>query len=92
MLRYGENPHQAAALYVDGTGGLAGAEQLHGKEMSYNNYVDTDAARRAALGFDAAGGGDHQARQPVRDRGRRGRGRGATAGPTSATRPRPSAG
>ena len=52
MLRYGENPHQAAALYVDGTGGLAGAEQLHGKEMSYNNYVDTDAARRAALGFD----------------------------------------
>ena len=53
VLRYGENPHQAAALYVDGTGGLAGAEQLHGKEMSYNNYVDTDAARRAALGFDA---------------------------------------
>ena len=52
VLRYGENPHQAAALYVDGTGGLAGAEQLHGKEMSYNNYVDTDAARRAALGFD----------------------------------------
>ncbi len=53
VLRYGENPHQPAALYVDGTGGLAGAEQLHGKEMSYNNYVDTDAARRAALGFDA---------------------------------------
>jgi phosphoribosylaminoimidazolecarboxamide formyltransferase/IMP cyclohydrolase len=52
VLRYGENPHQAAALYVDDTGGLAGAEQLHGKEMSYNNYVDTDAARRAALGFD----------------------------------------
>ncbi|MFD0272538.1 bifunctional phosphoribosylaminoimidazolecarboxamide formyltransferase/IMP cyclohydrolase [Kitasatospora sp. NPDC127111] len=48
VLRYGENPHQGAALYVDGTGGLAGAEQLHGKEMSYNNYVDTDAARRAA--------------------------------------------
>ncbi|MCW2853294.1 MAG: phosphoribosylaminoimidazolecarboxamide formyltransferase / cyclohydrolase, partial [Nocardioides sp.] len=51
-LRYGENPHQGAALYVDGTGGLAGAEQLHGKEMSYNNYVDTDAARRAAADFD----------------------------------------
>ncbi|QCW50164.1 bifunctional phosphoribosylaminoimidazolecarboxamide formyltransferase/IMP cyclohydrolase [Nocardioides dongxiaopingii] len=51
-LRYGENPHQQAALYVDGTGGLAAAEQLHGKEMSYNNYVDTDAARRAALSFD----------------------------------------
>ncbi|MFF7246581.1 bifunctional phosphoribosylaminoimidazolecarboxamide formyltransferase/IMP cyclohydrolase [Embleya sp. NPDC008237] len=48
VLRYGENPHQAAALYVDGTGGLAGAEQFHGKEMSYNNYMDTDAARRAA--------------------------------------------
>lgn len=48
VLRYGENPHQAAALYSAGAGGLAGAEQLHGKEMSYNNYVDTDAARRAA--------------------------------------------
>ncbi|MEU6493145.1 bifunctional phosphoribosylaminoimidazolecarboxamide formyltransferase/IMP cyclohydrolase [Streptomyces sp. NPDC046984] len=48
-LRYGENPHQPAALYVDGSGGgLAEAEQLHGKEMSYNNYTDTDAARRAA--------------------------------------------
>ncbi|HEY1135408.1 MAG TPA: bifunctional phosphoribosylaminoimidazolecarboxamide formyltransferase/IMP cyclohydrolase [Nocardioides sp.] len=52
-LRYGENPHQHAALYVDGSGGLADAEQLHGKEMSYNNYVDTDAARRAAHDFDA---------------------------------------
>ena len=52
VLRYGENPHQSAALYVDGTGGLADAEQLHGKEMSYNNYVDTDAARSAAYGFD----------------------------------------
>jgi phosphoribosylaminoimidazolecarboxamide formyltransferase/IMP cyclohydrolase len=52
VLRYGENPHQEAALYtsVHG-GGLAGAEQLHGKEMSYNNYVDTDAARRAAYDF-----------------------------------------
>jgi phosphoribosylaminoimidazolecarboxamide formyltransferase/IMP cyclohydrolase len=48
-LRYGENPHQSAALYVDGSGGLAAAEQLHGKEMSYNNYVDTDAAWRAAF-------------------------------------------
>ena len=48
-LRYGENPHQQAALYATpGGGGLAGAEQLHGKEMSYNNYVDTDAAWRAA--------------------------------------------
>ncbi len=51
-LRYGENPHQRAVLYSDGTGGLAGAEQLHGKEMSYNTYVDADAARRAAHDFD----------------------------------------
>ncbi|MGW0910659.1 bifunctional phosphoribosylaminoimidazolecarboxamide formyltransferase/IMP cyclohydrolase [Streptomyces sp. NPDC002784] len=47
-LRYGENPHQPAALYTSESGGLAEAEQLHGKEMSYNNYTDTDAARRAA--------------------------------------------
>ncbi|MEV6109031.1 bifunctional phosphoribosylaminoimidazolecarboxamide formyltransferase/IMP cyclohydrolase [Streptomyces sp. NPDC051940] len=52
-LRYGENPHQSAALYSDGSGlGLPGAEQLHGKEMSYNNYVDTEAARRAAYDHD----------------------------------------
>ena len=52
-LRYGENPHQAAALYVDrdAVPGLATAEQLHGKAMSYNNYVDADAARRAAYDF-----------------------------------------
>ncbi len=49
VLRYGENPHQGAALYVRGAGdSLATAEQLHGKAMSYNNYVDTDAALRAA--------------------------------------------
>jgi phosphoribosylaminoimidazolecarboxamide formyltransferase/IMP cyclohydrolase len=50
VLRYGENPHQRAALYVSSHGGigLATAEQLHGKEMSYNNYVDADAAWRAA--------------------------------------------
>jgi phosphoribosylaminoimidazolecarboxamide formyltransferase/IMP cyclohydrolase len=49
-LRYGENPHQEAALYVSGgeATGLAAAAQLHGKEMSYNNYVDADAAWRAA--------------------------------------------
>ncbi len=53
VLRYGENPHQPAALYTGWPGGgLAGAEQLHGKEMSYNNYVDADAARRAAADFD----------------------------------------
>ncbi|WP_455352520.1 bifunctional phosphoribosylaminoimidazolecarboxamide formyltransferase/IMP cyclohydrolase [Streptomyces sp. SYSU K217416] len=52
-LRYGENPHQGAALYTDGQpGGLANAEQLHGKEMSFNNYVDTEAARRAAFDHD----------------------------------------
>jgi phosphoribosylaminoimidazolecarboxamide formyltransferase/IMP cyclohydrolase len=50
-LRYGENPHQAAALYRDDSGwpGLAQAEQLHGKEMSYNNFTDADAAWRAAF-------------------------------------------
>lgn len=54
-LRYGENPHQAAAVYTDATvaGGLAQARQLHGKEMSFNNYVDADAALRAAYDFDA---------------------------------------
>jgi len=54
-LRYGENSHQSAAVYRngDGTDGLADATQLHGKEMSYNNYVDADAARRAAYDFSA---------------------------------------
>jgi phosphoribosylaminoimidazolecarboxamide formyltransferase/IMP cyclohydrolase len=52
-LRYGENPHQQAALYLDPSApaGLAQAEQLHGKEMSYNNYVDADAAWRSANDF-----------------------------------------
>jgi phosphoribosylaminoimidazolecarboxamide formyltransferase/IMP cyclohydrolase len=51
VLRYGENPHQQAALYRNDGGwpGLAQAEQLHGKEMSYNNYTDADAAWRAAF-------------------------------------------
>ena len=56
VLRYGENPHQGAALYSDDSlpegPGLAQAVQHHGKEMSYNNYVDADAARRAAYDFD----------------------------------------
>ncbi len=47
-LRYGENPHQRAALYAHWRPGIATAEQLHGKAMSYNNYVDADAAVRAA--------------------------------------------
>ncbi len=62
VLRYGENPHQRAALYLrsgaavagagqGSGGGIAAAEVLHGKAMSYNNYVDADAARRAAFGF-----------------------------------------
>ncbi|WGT46515.1 bifunctional phosphoribosylaminoimidazolecarboxamide formyltransferase/IMP cyclohydrolase [Tessaracoccus lacteus] len=53
-LRYGENSHQSAAVYRngDGTAGLADATQLHGKEMSYNNYVDADAAHRAAYDFE----------------------------------------
>lgn len=56
VLRYGENPHQAAALYTDSApasaAGPAGAEQLHGKAMSYNNYVDAGAAWRAAHDFE----------------------------------------
>ena len=63
VLRYGENPHQRAALDTDisaeraglgaspDQGGIAAAELLHGKAMSYNNYVDADAARRSAYDF-----------------------------------------
>ena len=46
-LRYGENPHQSAALYVGANSGVVNAQQLHGKEMSFNNYTDADAAWRA---------------------------------------------
>jgi phosphoribosylaminoimidazolecarboxamide formyltransferase/IMP cyclohydrolase len=52
-LRYGENPHQRAALYADGSGlGIAGAHQLQGKELSYNNIVDLDACWELAQEFD----------------------------------------
>ena len=57
VLRYGENPHQKAALYSEppvvpgSSNGIAAAELLHGKQMSYNNYVDADSARRAAFDF-----------------------------------------
>ncbi|SPF67728.1 phosphoribosylaminoimidazolecarboxamide formyltransferase/IMP cyclohydrolase [Propionibacterium ruminifibrarum] len=51
-LRYGENSHQRAAVYATAGAGLVGAELLGGKAMSYNNYTDTDAARRAAYDFD----------------------------------------
>ena len=47
-LRYGENPHQGAGVYSTGSAGLANATQFGGKEMSFNNYQDTDAAIRAA--------------------------------------------
>jgi phosphoribosylaminoimidazolecarboxamide formyltransferase/IMP cyclohydrolase len=48
-LRYGENPHQNAAIYRGGPAGIVNAVQSHGKEMSFNNYTDADAAWRAAL-------------------------------------------
>jgi phosphoribosylaminoimidazolecarboxamide formyltransferase / IMP cyclohydrolase len=52
-LRYGENPHQRAALYADGSGlGIAGATQLQGKELSFNNLVDLDACWELAQEFD----------------------------------------
>ncbi len=51
-LRYGENPHQKAALYSNRQGGVAGAEQLQGKELSYNNLVDLDAAWQLIREFD----------------------------------------
>jgi len=54
VLRYGENPHQKAALYVDGSGrGVAAAKQLQGKELSYNNIVDLDACWQLVQEFDA---------------------------------------
>ncbi|MBV8897352.1 MAG: bifunctional phosphoribosylaminoimidazolecarboxamide formyltransferase/IMP cyclohydrolase [Acidobacteriaceae bacterium] len=52
-LRYGENPHQSAALYSLNHGGIAGAKQLHGKELSYNNLVDLDAAWQLVQEFEA---------------------------------------
>ena len=56
-LRYGENPHQRAAFYADGTGaGLAGAEVVQGKALSYNNIADTDAALALVAEFDPADG------------------------------------
>jgi phosphoribosylaminoimidazolecarboxamide formyltransferase/IMP cyclohydrolase len=53
-LRYGENPHQSAALYSSGASGIAGAQQLQGKELSYNNLVDLDAAWQLIGEFDEA--------------------------------------
>ncbi len=55
-LRYGENPHQAASVYLDSTNpaGISSAKQHHGKEMSFNNYTDADAALRAAYDHNEA--------------------------------------
>lgn len=52
-LRYGENPHQSAAIFKGSSQGIVGAVQHHGKEMSFNNYTDADAAWRAALDHSA---------------------------------------
>ncbi len=52
QLRYGENPHQSAALYASGKGGVAGARQIQGKELSYNNLVDLDAAWQLSREFE----------------------------------------
>ena len=75
-LRYGENPHQSAAFYVgpESRPGVATARQLQGKELSYNNLNDTDAAFELVAEFapeESAAVGDHQARQSLRRRGRR---------------------
>ncbi len=56
-LRYGENPHQSAALYSSGKIGVAGCEQLHGKELSYNNLVELGCVLAIGAGVFAAGGG-----------------------------------
>ncbi|HZE13255.1 MAG TPA: bifunctional phosphoribosylaminoimidazolecarboxamide formyltransferase/IMP cyclohydrolase [Chthoniobacterales bacterium] len=52
VLRYGENPHQQAALYTLASSGIAAAEQLHGKDLSYNNLVDLDAAWQLVQEFE----------------------------------------
>ena len=78
-LRYGENPHQHAAFYVEGHTPwpcVANAEVLHGKELSYNNLLDIDSALNLVREFSPAGGRRHQAQQSVRgSRGRHTRGR-----------------
>ena len=52
MLRYGENPHQPAALYADGAQGFGGAEIVQGKVLSFTNLLDLDAASRLMLEFE----------------------------------------
>ena len=67
VLRYGENPHQAAALYqsVHASSGLATAEQLHGKQMSFQQLHRRRCRLAQRPRLRRSGGGDHQARQPV---------------------------
>ena len=94
-LRYGENPHQRGAFYVErdaaGAARVATARFLQGKELSYNNLADADAALECVQGLRRAGLRDRQARQSLRrGRGRRPDRRPTTA-PTPPTRPRPSA-
>ena len=76
-LRYGENPHQRGALYAEaaGAGPLGGAEVLQGKAMSFNNWLDAEAALSLAAALPAARRRHREAQQPVR-RGRRGVARG----------------
>ena len=90
-LRYGENPHQSAALYGRRGAGIAGAEQLHGKELSYNNLVDLDAAWQLVCEFARPGVGHHQAHQSVRLRRAGDAGRGLPQGVRMPIRCRPSA-
>ena len=91
-LRYGENPHQRAALYADGSGmGIAGARQLQGKELSFNNLVDLDACWELVQEFEEPAVHHREAHQPLR----RGHGRehsgGVPEGACHAIRCRPSA-
>ena len=96
-MRYGENPHQSAAFYRTGEArpGVATARQLQGKELSYNNVADTDAAFELVAEFDPA---EHAAVAIIKHAnpcgvavGRRSCGRGLPGGRWRATRPRPSA-
>ena len=95
-LRYGENPHQPAAFYrtPEGRPGVATARQVQGKQLSYNNIADIDAAYECVAEFDPGphgGGRDRQARQPLRRRRGRDPSRRLRAGAAPATRSRPSA-
>ena len=91
-LRYGENPHQKAAMYSDGSGaGVANARQLQGKELSFNNIVDLQAAWDLAQEFDEPVVRHHQAHQPLRHRHRQDARRSLQAGAGMRSRSRPSA-